>query len=181
MKVMAPERTPQPVAPFSSLIASVKLLKFVPPVAKVLLIVKVPPAAVMIGKDETNEMLSIAAGATPPDPSFFHVNITLIVLGALQLPMALADIDTVRVCVPVMVPALHALVTFTIGAACSAVPKDVEEATGVNEVGATLTTTASKKPLSPTTCQSKLNRMLVSPAGKVTSRQKWTTLAEVFV
>ncbi|MBK9764459.1 MAG: hypothetical protein IPO87_14140 [Flavobacteriales bacterium] len=47
---MAPESGPQLVAPFKALIASVKLLKFVPPVAAVLSIVNVPPTAEMIGR-----------------------------------------------------------------------------------------------------------------------------------
>ena len=64
-----------------------KLLKFVPPVASVLSIVKVPPAAVMIGRLETKEMLSIATGGRfCTEPSFRHEKINLAVFATEAVP-----------------------------------------------------------------------------------------------
>ena len=68
---------------FALVIASVKLLKLVPPVGNKLLMVKVPPAAVITGISDTNEMLSIMAGGLdPPELSDFHAKINLNVVPA---------------------------------------------------------------------------------------------------
>ena len=67
------------------------------------------------------------------------------------------------------------------GAASAFVLREVPDAAGTYEVCAILTIRASKLEVSPTACQLNVSIMFVSPAGIVTSLQKWTTDTAVLV
>src|SRR6476660_8033348 len=90
---------------FNASTASVKLTKLFPVLDPRLLIVKVPPAAVILPTGtacDVREILSIPPGGSPPpELSFFHVNINRMVWADVQLPMSEYGILNVAVCVVV--------------------------------------------------------------------------------